>query len=1573
MSGLRNQKNMLRNSIYALRDELITGIEDKIIEEEKAKLLHKKILDMFQEFRVLCKGLHEEWEVFKEIDKQARLNAEYNQVSSAVEDSTKLVQEYEDYIRERQASLSSVQKHKSTLSKERKAVTASGDQQINELISHLENSIAEISQQQKGIFEKLASPKDSSFELPIKTSETEHSTRHPEWLIPDVEKKAQSIFGQERKFSRSRSSTPKVSTVMGNDSHVAQQPHSMLTEEDPLTGLTRLSIPKFKGDKRMFESWYASFYQRVGKYKKVPPEQKLLREALLTIQNLGYSAAAYDVAIARLIRKYGGKRHELTMRLEELDKFRRVRMGNANDLERFAELLDTLMVKLCDAGQDGELGAGSLYVSLLRKLNEQLVVKYQDCLREKHLEGNVRNLHAFVNDEAESWMVALETVRGLGQQKTNVLSAGSTLAVTQVSVKKKSIPVKCKVCSKDHGLWLCGQFKALPVDQRWEKARELRVCFSCLSHSHRSSTCRRAKRCPIVGCSSNHHHLLHNEVNQRMPMAVSPNPNVAEVLQGDSQADGSSSLSRNGTEGEPELRTFVTSLSETKEYLPLRTIPVIVKSGHKSLRINALLDDGSTRSYINEDVADRLGLEGEPVSLNVQLLNDTTAGLKSRSVQFDLESCDGGVKKAVTAQTTKCVTGNMHAINWVAEKNRWPHLSAVHFQPLGRRPIINMLIGLDLSDLHCSLKEIKGCPGEPIARLTPLGWTSIGPFQEDSRSVVNQMSFFASDGRQLDALIKQMWDIEEPQSCSLIRPEDKEGEKTVLATLKQTPDGYTVGLPWKSVAPPLRNNFTMALTRLEGTERKLARQPEIARAYQEVISSYEQKGYIREVQTESDEAGKVWYLPHFPVVRQDKSTSKVRPVFDASAKFKGVSLNDVLHQGPKLQNDLVNVLIRFRRSPIALVCDIREMYLQVHLQPCDQSVLRFLWRDMNKEDTPKVYEFTRVVFGVNASPYLAQLVSQHNAKKNSGELPRAAETVCKSTYMDDSLDSVETVEEAIKLHHDLTTLWNRAGMTPSKWLSNNEEVLKIIPKEHLVSSLDLEAQLMPVIKTLGISWESRPDQFTYVVHPPPDDMCLTKRSFLSRTSTLFNPLGLVSPFIIRARMMIQAMWSAGLTWDERLPDELAKPALTWFKEIPDLAKIKVPRCLKELEQVADSQLHVFMDASQEAYGAVAYLRHEYQSGTVTTRLVMSKAKVTPLKAISVPRLELMAAIVGLQIAETAFQNLGIPKEKWIFWSDSLDVLYWVRGRSRQFKPLVSNRVGEIQTKTDPAQWVYTPTKANPADKLTRGTTADSLIHDHVWWNGPEYLSQSEEMWPTMPLLATSADDVERKRKYRPTFLASTKTEISMHQLTWKDTKLDPERFSDWFKFLRNCLRVPRLHDPLTVDELSDAEVMVLRQVQLESYREEVLRARKGEVLPSSSKILPISPVLGSDGLLRGNSRLRLADNIAWEARHPVILPRKHRVTRLIVDRLHKESNHAGTNQVLASLSARFWLPGAREEIRECERACMVCRRLKVQPASQIMAPLPAVRAQMSLRAFSNISVDFAGPFSSKARKREDKV
>ena len=156
-----------------------------------------------------------------------------------------------------------------------------------------------------------------------------------------------------------------------------------------------------------------------------------------------------------------------------------------------------------------------------------------------------------------------------------------------------------------------------------------RILIVFSSTNHRSTTCRRSRSCSIDGCRSNHHHLLHNQAHKRVAMGVSKNQNNMKVPKSEIVRNDSFALTRNSMEGEPGAETFVASLSKSTEYLPLRTVPVILKNGSKSMRINALLDDGSTRTYVNEDVADFLGLEGEPVSLNVRLLNDTTAQLRS--------------------------------------------------------------------------------------------------------------------------------------------------------------------------------------------------------------------------------------------------------------------------------------------------------------------------------------------------------------------------------------------------------------------------------------------------------------------------------------------------------------------------------------------------------------------------------------------------------------------------------------------------------------------------------------------------------------------------------------------------------------------------------------------------------------------------------------------------------------------------------------------------------------------------------------------------------------------------------
>ena len=232
------------------------------------------------------------------------------------------------------------------------------------------------------------------------------------------------------------------------------------------------------------------------------------------------------------------------------------------------------------------------------------------------------------------------------------------------------------------------------------------------------------------------------------------------------------------------------------------------------------------------------------------------------------------------------------------------------------------------------------------------------------------------------------------------------------------------------------------------------------------------------------------------------------------------------------------------------------------------------------------------------------------------------------------------------------------------------------------------------MKTLGVAWLPDVDVFTFKTNPPEEGLELTKRSFLKKIAKLFDPLGFLAPFLIRAKVLLQGMWAAGLDWDDLFQGDLARRARTWFSELEDLPEIKVPRCLRlgQDEELLSEKLHAFVDASQDGYGAVVFSRVCYKSGLVFRRLVTTKSRVAPLSTTSIPRLELMAAVLGLRISDSVSKALGTALKQVTFWSDSMNVLWWIRGRSRSFKPFVANRVGEIQSLTDPQQWRFVPTK-----------------------------------------------------------------------------------------------------------------------------------------------------------------------------------------------------------------------------------------------------------------------------------------
>jgi hypothetical protein len=286
-------------------------------------------------------------------------------------------------------------------------------------------------------------------------------------------------------------------------------------------------------------------------------------------------------------------------------------------------------------------------------------------------------------------------------------------------------------------------------------------------------------------------------------------------------------------------------------------------------------------------------------------------------------------------------------------------------------------------------------------------------------------------------------------------------------------------------------------------------------------------------------------------------------------------------------------------------------------------------------------------------------------------------------------------------------------------VSNRKEVLEDIPAKDCSSNVSLEKNELPTTKTLGIRWDAGDDEFLFDYSSPTDDFHYTKRNVLKKTASLFDPLGFLSPFIIKAKLYLQQAWLEALDWDDELPDKLKKEWENWFNELHLLQEIKIPRCLKNSNLVTSVTLHSFSDASEKAYAAVVYARHEFEDKSVTTQLIASNTRLSPLKARSIPRLELMGALIGVRLTKKVYTALEIPVKDATFWVDSMNVLHWIHGRSRDYKPFVAHRVGEIHDESCPDQWKHVPTELNPADYSSRGMNVSEMKNSQQWWFGPE--------------------------------------------------------------------------------------------------------------------------------------------------------------------------------------------------------------------------------------------------------------
>ncbi|GFW35260.1 integrase catalytic domain-containing protein [Trichonephila clavipes] len=585
--------------------------------------------------------------------------------------------------------------------------------------------------------------------------------------------------------------------------------------------------------------------------------------------------------------------------------------------------------------------------------------------------------------------------------------------------------------------------------------------------------------------------------------------------------------------------------------------------------------------------------------------------------------------------------------------------------------------------------------------------------------------------KRIDILLGEAIGIKAESSCD---PDDQ-AMQHFKSSVRFNSGRYEVGFPWKGHTQELNDNFSVAEKRVKSLTRRFIRDPTLYIQYSEILKEYESQGIIERVlETEKPTDRAVFYLPHQAVFRQESLTTKMRIVFDASSHEDGQpSLNDCIWSGGNLNPNIFHMIISFRLNTIAITADIERAFLQISLRDEDRDAVRFLFPDIKSNQTDpykfQVYRFKRVMFGVNVSPFLLSATIKHPIENYREQYPAATEMLDTCLYVDDVISGADDISQALKVSKDAETIMKNASMKLRKWNSNDQTLMRTWEKEGLETHPRHpdDSSKIPSSKVLGIPWDVVHDYFTIDnkgLLQLDTSKPITKRIVLQSAGKIYDPVGFLSPYTIRLKCLLQELWLRKLSWDDELPPDIHAVWSQCWLELPFLSELKIPR--KILDSSGDSsevQIHTFSYASQKAYGAAAFLRVKHKD-RVSVDLVTSKSRVAPLKRLSLPRLELMGALLAARLAKEVKKILDQKcSTRAFFWTDSQVTLHWIKCPSHRWKPFVANRVREIQSLTDPNSWFHCSGKDNPADLLTRGISVDALTTNSKWWNGSSFLRQ----------------------------------------------------------------------------------------------------------------------------------------------------------------------------------------------------------------------------------------------------------
>jgi hypothetical protein len=1003
----------------------------------------------------------------------------------------------------------------------------------------------------------------------------------------------------------------------------------------------------------------------------------------------------------------------------------------------------------------------------------------------------------------------------------------------------------------------------------------------------------------------------------------------------------------------------------------LKTAVTFAKSDTQRFKVNLILDNGSQRSFITATCASQLELKPEGTEM-IKLAPFGSDSKEIRTVQN-------------TTVTLESIRGsNMPMRMLVVEKISVPIktrrdqsiLSMPHIQglELAENPDtdymeIDILIGADYYWTVVGDKVIRPKTTGPVAVATEFGYVLSGPApakRENPAStpaLITILKCLANHDIE-DKIAKSFWDLEtigikDPATPCETTPSFMDNYRET--SLNRDENGqYIASFPWLQNHPALPTNYEITYARTRSMVRKLG--PELLSKYNDIIQNQLDRNFISKVPDDDRTSGH--YLPHHAVKKESSSSTPIRIVYDASCKQSATkpSLNECLDPGPTLLNDLNAILLRFRTHKIGLSSDIEKAFLHVRLDEKDREMTKFLWlMDPNDpESSFETYHFNVVLFGTVSSPFMLHAAVYTHLETST--LPIAAD-LKRNIYVDNVLTGCSDSSAALAYYENANAVMQDARFKLRAWSSNDKLI-----RERAASDNIKEAKTD--VHVLGMKWNTESDRLSYVRKTAPTSILPTKREVVRYTSSIFDPLGYLTPTSIQAKSFIQQLWKSGINWDEPISEDLSDTWSAIVQELDQMQNITLSRQFLQDVDPSNCELHVFSDASPIAYGSAVYLK----SGK-TASLVMAKTRVKPLKDTTIPRMELLAAVTATRLAKHVCDTLSglFSITKQTMWIDSQIVIHWIKS-VKTLPVFVQNRVTEIRNFT--GQVKYVPTKDNPADLLTRGISASELKESDLWWSGPSWLSNGN--YPSCDLTddavllqATSTENIAITEVNPPQPANHpTGTEACISAV------VDIKRFSSYLKLLKVTALVEKFahiwitRERVNLDELiqvqaediSAAEKLWIKAAQTDCYRNEleILKHPTGpHAARSKTLINQLRLYLDQSGLIRLNGRLHNAD-IGMDTKFPYLMPRRHPLTDLVIQQAHVVTLHSGMQSTVTWIRQRFWIPRIREAVNSQIRRCVKCLKIVGKPYQKPESPPLPVHRIREAPPFSITGCDFTG-------------